>query len=140
MERLISNWFRNVRSRSAGPMPLWACVTDAFAIGRTSAIALCEEFGHDPDREVPGLVVDGLCGACNVMFCAECEELTIIPEGHVGECEHCKEAELAKEAAVRLVKQLSVHATPEEVARRRKISQTRLMESFVTDLHSGSIK
>lgn len=140
MDQLVSNWFRNVKSRSADSRPLWACVVDAFAIGRMSAIKLCEDFGHDPDREVPGLVVDGLCGACNVMFCADCEELMIIPEGHVVECEHCKEAALVEEDAVRLVKQLSVHATPEEVARRRKISQTRLMESFVTDLHSGSIK
>lgn len=90
---LIRNWFRNVKNTAYEARPLWAVVKDSFAIGKGSAHKLCISLGRNPDEEIPGLVVDGLCGVCRTFFCTECEELSHRGEGSGTECPICKELE-----------------------------------------------
>lgn len=87
---LLSALFRSPPNQNAGELPMWAVIKDLLHVGRTRAHELCLEFGRDPDEEVAGLVENGLCSVCDVIFCERCEELTHVPEGHSPECEHCK--------------------------------------------------
>ena len=38
----------------------WVSVKDVFAVGSTTAVHLCKEFGHDPDESLPG----SMCEMC----------------------------------------------------------------------------
>lgn len=92
---LLSALFRSPPNQQASELPMWAVIKDLLHVGATRAHELCAEFGHDPDEKVAGLVVDGLCLVCDVMFCTRCEELTHVPEGHKPQCEHCEPEESA---------------------------------------------
>lgn len=49
---LIEGVMRNLQGPAGNTYgsPRWAIVTDVFAIGSTSACALCREFGLDPEE------------------------------------------------------------------------------------------
>lgn len=91
----LSALFRSPPNQQASDLPMWAVIKDLLHVGSTRAHELCREFGHDPDEKVAGLVADGLCSVCDVMFCERCEELTHVPEGHKPKCEHCELEESA---------------------------------------------
>lgn len=59
---LIHGVMRNLQGPAGNTYgrPRWAIVTDVFAIGSTSARALCREFGLDPDEQLkrPDIVDD----------------------------------------------------------------------------------
>ena len=44
---------RAVRNASLPGQPRWVAVKRTFAVGSTSAHALCRRFGLDPDEEAP---------------------------------------------------------------------------------------
>lgn len=92
---LLSALFRSPPNQQASDLPMWAVIKDLLHVGSTRAHELCREFGHDPDEKVAGLVANGLCSVCDVMFCESCEELTHVPEGHEPQCEHCEPEESA---------------------------------------------
>jgi len=87
---LLSALFRSPPNPQAGTLPMWAVIKELLHVGRTRATELCLEFGCDPDQSVPGVINDGHCLACGVLFCERCEELTHVPDGHSPECEHCE--------------------------------------------------
>lgn len=111
LQRLLSALFRCPPNQQASELPMWAVIKGLLHVGKTRAHELCQEFGHDPDEEVAGLVVNGLCSVCDVMFCERCEELTHVPEGHKPECEHCEPKESSgAEVAAELAEQEELHA------------------------------
>lgn len=95
---LLSAMFRSPPNQQAIELPMWAVIKDLLHVGKTRAHELCLEFGHNPDEKVAGLVEEGLCSVCNVMFCERCEELTHVPDGHSPDCEHCEPEAVAQGA------------------------------------------
>lgn len=57
---LLARAVKAARPTEAGSCPRWAVVRDLFALGSTSANALCVEFGVDPDEVLHGPVCE-LC-------------------------------------------------------------------------------
>lgn len=45
---------RNARPRKPGDQIRWSAVSDAFALGSTSSIALCKQYGVDPHEYIEG--------------------------------------------------------------------------------------
>ena len=91
---------------------------------------LCREFAQDPDRIIPGLVLDGWCRTCHVLYCDRCEELTYVPDGQGPECEHYGD-DLDDDAKEVLQHAQSGTASPSEVERRLRVSLARLANPVV---------
>lgn len=52
--RLLWGVMHNLTPRDGGKTQRWVVVRDVFAVGSTSAIALCREFDLDPDELLDG--------------------------------------------------------------------------------------
>lgn len=59
-EDLIRRAIKASRARDGSTVPRWAAVADAFALGSTYSVELCQRFDVDPNEVVPGRV----CEAC----------------------------------------------------------------------------
>jgi hypothetical protein len=57
---LVERAVRNARPRGPRAMPRWACIKEAFGLGRTYSADLCWQHGLDPDESIPGT----LCEEC----------------------------------------------------------------------------
>jgi hypothetical protein len=64
-KRLIWGVMHNLRPQGCGKTQRWSVVAATFAIGSTSAIALCREFDMDPEELLEGFPCD-MCDQSDV--------------------------------------------------------------------------
>jgi hypothetical protein len=58
VDELMKRAIANARARDGKKVPRWAAVRDLFAVGSTTAMAVCRGYGFDPHEEVPGFVCE----------------------------------------------------------------------------------